>query len=263
MKSNNITLLDGSSWDVNELIKRMSDDTFYYGYMGKASLSSSSVKMLADSPKVYNYYLNGQEIEGAALDVGALVHHLILEPHKIDDNYIIVDTSSRQTNVFKGAKAESNKTTITRKEYEQANRAATAALKNPVVQEIMKDCTAEVPIVGRIYDLPFRAKADLISASGEYLYDIKTTSDVKSFRKSAFLYSYNAQAYIYCTLFNINPANFKYIVVDKGSYDIGVFTLSDEFISSGRELTVKALNNYQEYFVRGVDLNNFTIQETL
>jgi len=95
------------------------------------------------------------------------------------------------------------------------------------------------------------------------MWDIKTTSDVKSFRKSAHLYCYNAQAYIYCSLFNVKPENYKYLVVDKGSYDIGVFSVSEEFMMSGEALVNKAINNYLEYFVRGVDLNSYTIQETL
>jgi hypothetical protein len=44
-------LLDGSQWSYNELLERMSDDEFYYGYLGKASLSSSSVKLLNQSQR--------------------------------------------------------------------------------------------------------------------------------------------------------------------------------------------------------------------
>lgn len=264
MKKDAITLLDGSSWSKKELMEKMRDDNFYYGYMGRATLSSSAVKMLADSPKVYQYHLNGHDIEGAALDVGGLVHHMILEPEKVEDYYVTVDVSSRQTNAFKDAKnSNSAKTVITRKEYEGAERCSLAARKNPHIMDALNESIFETPVVGEISGLPFRAKADLLSSDGERMWDIKTTSDVKSFRKSAHLYCYNAQAYIYCSLFNVKPENYKYLVVDKGSYDIGVFSVSEEFMMSGEALVNKAINNYLEYFVRGVDLNSYTIQETL
>ena len=40
---------DGKFWEYDELLKKMDDDNFYYGYLGKYALSSSSVKKLLDS----------------------------------------------------------------------------------------------------------------------------------------------------------------------------------------------------------------------
>jgi len=53
-----ITLLDGKSWKIKEIISKMYDDSFYYGYLGKTALSSSSAKKLLDSPKSYLNSLN-------------------------------------------------------------------------------------------------------------------------------------------------------------------------------------------------------------
>ena len=44
-----IKLLDGQSWDYNELLEQMLKDEFYYDYLGKAALSSSSLKKLLQS----------------------------------------------------------------------------------------------------------------------------------------------------------------------------------------------------------------------
>ena len=41
-----IKLLDGKEWDKQELLDNMMSDDFYYGYLSKAALSSSSAKML-------------------------------------------------------------------------------------------------------------------------------------------------------------------------------------------------------------------------
>jgi hypothetical protein len=50
-----IQLLDGERFRKEELLELMKDDEFYYGYLGKAALSSSSIKLLLDSPKKYKY----------------------------------------------------------------------------------------------------------------------------------------------------------------------------------------------------------------
>jgi hypothetical protein len=47
---NEIILLDGTSWDMTTLLEAMMDDDFYYGYLGSASLSSSSDKLLRTAP---------------------------------------------------------------------------------------------------------------------------------------------------------------------------------------------------------------------
>ena len=50
-----IQLLNGETFREDEILELMKDDEFYYGYLGKAALSSSSIKLLLDSPKKYKY----------------------------------------------------------------------------------------------------------------------------------------------------------------------------------------------------------------
>ena len=98
-----ITLLDGKTWSKQEIISKMYDDSFYYGYLGKAALSSSSAKKLLDSPKVYLNSLGESGNNVPALREGRLFHMMALEPEKIDDSYLFVDASTRYTNKFKDA----------------------------------------------------------------------------------------------------------------------------------------------------------------
>jgi hypothetical protein len=58
-----IVLLDGTSWELPTLLDAMMDDDFYYGYLGSASLSSSSDKLLNASPKEYAKSLRGHQLE--------------------------------------------------------------------------------------------------------------------------------------------------------------------------------------------------------
>ena len=50
-----IKLLDGNLYDKKQVLDNMDDDKFYYGDLGKLALSSSSVKLLLNSPKKYYY----------------------------------------------------------------------------------------------------------------------------------------------------------------------------------------------------------------
>ena len=50
-----IRLLDGEEHEVKPLLKKMEDDAFYYGELNQLALSSSSLKLLVDSPKKYHY----------------------------------------------------------------------------------------------------------------------------------------------------------------------------------------------------------------
>ena len=60
--SETITTFDGVVHDKEEIIEKMYDDDFYYGYLGKQALSSSSLKKLLSSP---NEYLRSLEEEDA------------------------------------------------------------------------------------------------------------------------------------------------------------------------------------------------------
>ena len=66
-----IILLDGTSWEKSVLLEAMMDDDFYYGYLGSASLSSSSDKLLNQSPKEYKEMLEGARLDTPALAISA------------------------------------------------------------------------------------------------------------------------------------------------------------------------------------------------
>ena len=79
-----IELLDGTSHDKNELLEKMMDDSFYYGYLAKAALSSSALKKLLQSPKAYKSSLEQSQEETKALREGKLIHLLLLDLEKQD-----------------------------------------------------------------------------------------------------------------------------------------------------------------------------------
>jgi len=104
-----IELLNGELFRHDEILELMKDDKFYYGYLGKAALSSSSIKLLLDSPKKYKYVTEySKQEETSALIAGALFHQAILEPDKFEKN-VYVDVQSKNTKAYKLAKEEHGK----------------------------------------------------------------------------------------------------------------------------------------------------------
>ena len=67
-----IKLLDGSIWDTVTLKEKMLDDSFYYGHLGRAALSSSAAKLLLSSPKTYHYVTKSGQEDSDAFSVGRL-----------------------------------------------------------------------------------------------------------------------------------------------------------------------------------------------
>lgn len=255
-----ITLLDGSVENQQDLIKKMYDDEFYYGQLNKQALSSSSIKLLVDSPKKY-YFVNkygGQETQG--LRDGRLLHTLILEPEKFEE-FNFVDVQSKNTKAYKLAKEE-NSEVYTQKERTDAERLADALLRNSKATDLLRNSKFEQPHIDYINGYAFRGKADILHNGGGVC-DIKTTTDIKGFKHSANKYGYDIQCYIYCQLFGINYFDFKFLVLDKGSLDIGVFECSEEFYLRGKEKTEIGIKRYEEYFINNADLDNYYITDIL
>jgi len=79
----------------------------------------------------------GQD-ESDAFTVGRLVHLMALEPHRMQE-YDIIDVQSKNTNMWKDAKAKGGQI-ITKKEYNEARRIADALLRNEHVLGYIQGC---------------------------------------------------------------------------------------------------------------------------
>ena len=252
-------LLNGTKTDKDELIKRMRDDSFYYGELNRLALSSSSIKLLLDSPKTYHYVTKYGNTETDALRSGWLFHAAILEP-EVFNAQNFVNVQSKNTKLYKEAKDELGKV-FTIKEKEEAERMADAFLKNQKAVSLIANCQFEVPTIGEVMGYAFRGKADVLGVNK--IVDIKTTSDIKSFPYSAKKYGYDVQAFVYCELFDVAPENFTFLVLDKGSLDIGVFNISMEFYLEGGRKTEMGIERYKAFFEDEGDLDQYYIEDTL
>ena len=113
-----IQLLNGERFRHDEILELMLDDKFYYDYLGKAALSSSSIKLLLDSPKKYKYVMQYVSPSTQGLRDGWLFHTCILEP-EVFEKQIFVNVQSKNTKAYKLAKEEHGKV-FTMKEKNRA-----------------------------------------------------------------------------------------------------------------------------------------------
>jgi hypothetical protein len=254
-----IQLLDGKFYNRKELLSKMLDDDFYYDFMHKFAFSSSSIKLLLDSPKTYYNVMKYGSPETQALRDGYLLHLLLLTPEYFEKQ-IFVDVQSKNTKKFKLAKEEHG-VVYTIKEKNDAERLVEQFYRNEPAMQMIKGCQNEYPGVGLVQGKPFRAKADVLC--DDYVCDIKTTSNLKNFEISAYNFHYDVQAYVYTEIFD--RPDFRFVVIDKGSKDIGISNpVSKEFIQSGRDKVAYALDIYEKHFeTEELELDDYYIEINL
>lgn len=223
------------------IIKKLKDDKEYYGGIGKNYLSNSDIGTLLTNPREFGL----PREDNANFAKGRLFHHLILEPEKVE-KWNVVDVSSRTTKKYKDILAETGEPfLLLQKEFDEISKLAKVMTSNlDFYDMIYADGNQfEVPAVGEIGGLMWKGKSDIVGQ--DYLIDLKTTSDINKFVYSAKNYNYDSQAYVYHTLFG-KPL--KFLVIEKGSGQLGLFETTAEFIEKGAEKVEKAINVYNKFF---------------
>jgi len=230
----------------------------YYGEYGRQFLSNSDIGILINNPRQFGV---PREDTKAMLE-GRYFHTIILEPEKLRD-FIIVDASTRNTNLYKSALESSGESMLLLKsEADELTALANTLKGNMEVCDMVyaKGALYEEPTTGMVQGHMFKGKADIVTS--DMVIDIKTTSDIMDFKWSAKKYNYDSQAYIYQTLFG-KPLTF--IAIDKTSHLIGIFTPSQDMIKRGEEKVEQALIVYNQFFGPSPthDINQYLIYQTI
>jgi len=264
LETDQIVTFDGVVHDEAEILEKMMDDDFYYGYLGKQALSSSSLKTILKSPKVYLQKLEEGDVETQPLRDGKMFHWSILEPEKFEA-VEIVDVKSRNTKAFHFAVAEAlaegaGKEVYTIKEKETALNLREHMLKNDMASSYLQDAEYEIPAIKMIHGVPFRAKADILKK--DKIVDLKTTGDISKFKSSAYAFGYDLQAYLYLQMFP-EAKSFEFVVIDKKTFEIGIYTCSEEFLESGKRKLERGIETCKYFFVDNNDIEQHYIKDML
>lgn len=223
------------------IIDVLRDDNEYYRGEGLKYFSNSSIKALLENPKEFGKV----EDDNKAFMEGRYFHVSILEPEKLSQ-IPVVDASTRNTKIYKDFLTDNNiELALLTSEAEEMASLASAILHNPVFyDDIFADGNKfEEPAVCDILGYPFKGKADIVT--DEFVIDLKTTSDITQFKWNARKYNYDSQAYIYQELFG-KPLYF--MAADKKTQMLGIFKPTQDFIDSGKEKVIKALEVWEKFF---------------
>jgi len=237
------------------IIEELRKDSNYYGEYGSQFISNSDIGTLLKNPKQFKV----REEPTLAMLQGSYLHTALLEPEKLS-NFKIVEASTRNTNIYKDA-SKGNLLLLKHEKDELDSLVTTIKGNFKFYEDIYAEGNIyEEPATMELFGLPFKGKCDIVCE--DFLIDIKTTSDIDDFKWSARKYNYDSQSYIYQQLFD-KPLIFY--VICKKSHRLGIFEPSEEFILSGKDKVLRAVEVYKKFFSKDntEDINNFIVKETL
>ncbi len=239
-----------------DVIERLRNDEDYYGDFGKKYLSNSDISTLLTNPLALG---KASEMRPAFL-VGGYFHTAILEPDKLK-KYRVIPSTTRNTKAYK--EMSGGELCLLQHEVDKIEIMVDKMLSNNVCKDLIQGewVEHEKPGIKRIEGEMWKGKADIINHDEKLIIDLKTTNDITKFSKSAWLYNYDSQAYIYNLLFGYE---FVFIAIDKNTHQIGLYDCSPDFYRTGRDKVEKASEVYDLFYkTENFDHRQHLITKTL
>lgn len=215
------------------------------------ALSASGAKHLLRSPAHYLAQKEKPMEPTASMRLGTAVHTMILEPEKADIEIARAPKVDKRTKVGKETielfeREHQGKLILDADVFDKAAAIAEAVAKHPVARDLLKDGQAETSMLWKAYDgLPCKARFDYYRGDG--IVDVKTTQDAspEAFARSIASFKYHMQAahYLqgYREVTGWDAEHFTFIAVEsEAPYAIGIYTLDEASLMSGRILMQKA-----------------------
>ena len=203
------------------IIKKLKEDEHYYGDFGKQYLSNSDIRTLLNNPLA----LGEQSKPSPAFLVGGYFHTAILEPNKLK-KYKVIESSTRNTKAYK--EMSGGELCLLQHEVDKIELMTERIMENDICRGLIRgiDVEYEKPGIAELEGQMWKGKADIVNHDEKLIIDLKTTKDINSFKRSAYRWNYDSQAYIYSKLFGYE---FVFIAIDKESHQIAVVDCSPEF----------------------------------
>ncbi len=239
-----------------DILKKLTDDKHYYGDFGKKYLSSSDVGVLLSNPLA----LKKEQKKTAAFLVGGYFHTTILEPDKLK-KFKVIPTTSRNSKLYK--EKSSGELCLLQQEVDNIEIMSEKMLSNKICNSLIRGKWVEYekPMITKIGKYMWKGKCDVLNHDDQLVIDLKTTADINNFRRSAYRYNYDVQAYVYRKLFGYDML---FMVIDKITKQIGIFDCSEEFYNIGKDKVERAMEAYDMFFKsKDFDPKQFFISKTL
>ena len=136
-------------------------------------------------------------------------------------------------------------------------------MENDICRGLIRgiDVEYEKPGIAELEGAMWKGKADIVNHDEKLIIDLKTTKDINSFKRSAYRWNYDSQAYIYSKLFGYEML---FIVIDKATHKIGMFDCSPEFYERGEDKVRRAAEAYDLFYkTKDFDPKQYFISKTL
>ena len=241
---------------LKKILKELENDEQYYGDFGKQFLSNSDIKSLLENPDEFHKPQSGNP----NLIKGAYFHTLVLEPDKLH-RYKLIESSTRNTNIYK--EQSGGEMCLLQHEADELDLLRDRLMDNSTAKGLIIDVDVEYEVPGLINlaDEWWKCKTDIKNNTQGIIVDLKTTSDLSNFERSARNYNYDSQAFIYSSYFNMD---FIFLVIDKKSKKIGIFDCSPQFLQRGKDKVEEAAEAYRLHHKdENFDINEYFISKTL
>lgn len=177
-------------------------------YHTRPELSHSQLSLMR-IPALFKYHvIDGNKREQTkSMDLGTLVHTLVIEPEKFAIAYAVAPKCDKRTKIGKETwelfiASNPGKEVISIDDYDAANAMADAIRKHDAVKllfDVSPVCEKSIIWTDPATGLALRCRPDILLPAAETKVDLKTTKDVSpwAFAKSMAQYNYATQAAYY------------------------------------------------------------------
>lgn len=219
-------------------------------YHAHPALGSSRLRELLKSPAHFRANLRR---ETEALQLGSLVHTLVLEPHAFPERYLVVpriDGRTKEGKAAKAALADDPRIAVDGETMAEASACATSIMSHIVYQQI-RDAQVEHTVFWTDAETGIECKARF-DVLGPLLVDLKTTRDAspKGFQRAIATYGYHIQAahYMAGAIANgMEPRGFLFACVETSApYLAAGYLLGNPTLEQGERERREALLTYAQ-----------------
>jgi hypothetical protein len=223
-------------------MQKMTDEE----YFAHPALNHSTFKQFMRSALHYKHYLDHPPEKTKAMTIGSMVHCLYLEPEEFVKRFALFDkTKSLTSNAAKGLMTEMKKDGDHRELYTpemvRQAEAMVAAINHPLPDPDKR----EVAGFSKIRGVDVKAKADWID-DDDWIWDLKTTSNLEKWEFEAKRYRYHIQAMWYLAVFEERaPQGFRWLVVGSDEpHDFRLFQASKDSLVEARSEIIYHMDLY-------------------
>ena len=228
-------------------------------YLATDAVSASSMKAYLRSPLHYRHQIETPSEPTPAMQLGTLIHAVVLEPIAARERYAVAPGIDRRTKAGKEAFAEfqasnADRTIVSEEQWDTAHMIRDQLLTDPEYRrlfggggEIEYSAFGTDPDTG----LVIKARADYYSDG--LVMDLKSAVDASphGFARAVAAYKYHIQDAHYRHMFNAD--RFVYIAIEKSPpFAHGIYTLCEASIEQGRIERRRALDGIAEHRERKV-----------